>query len=236
MIFVPGDNDIGGELGESIKPTKVNRFRKMFFEKSIWKLAKGNIIFYNINRITQEMPPVDSKSRHDNFTRIFLSHLPILEWNNRFSRQAIEIFKPHLIFSGHHHQSLIKRIKMKRFDEPEKPNQLNNDKKTAYTMNKFDMNELVDNDEVLEINIPTCSYRMGTMDIGYGYAVIDGSTLYYTVLWVSQRFYQLKFYLFLLFALSLYLVVVKLPSLVSQISTRLKTRGTKDRPYRYLPL
>lgn len=71
-IFVPGDNDIGGEYGESIKAPKVNRFRKMFFEKEVW-LGKGNIIFYNINRITHEMPSFDAKSKkHDNYTRIFL--------------------------------------------------------------------------------------------------------------------------------------------------------------------
>lgn len=235
MIFVPGDNDIGGEFGEQIKPTKINRFRKMFFEKGKWKV--GNIIFYNINRITQEMPAQDPNLKHDNLTRIFLSHLPILEWNNPFSRKAVETFKPHLIFSGHHHQSLIKKIKMKRIDDPEIPNQLNNDKKTAYTMNKFDLNELIENNEVLEINIPTCSYRMGAMDIGYGFAIIDDHTLYYTVLWVSQRFYQLKFYLFLLFVVTFYVTIVKLPLLISYFITRLKNRGTKDnRPYRYLPL
>jgi len=234
MVFVPGDNDIGGEGIEPIKPTSVNRFRKMFYERDTWKI--GDIIFYNINKITQEMPATDPQAKHDNFTRIFLSHLPLLEWNSRFSRKAIDTFKPHLIFSGHHHMSLISRMKYKRLDSPGMPSSLNNDKKTAYAMNHFDLNELIDNNEVLEINIPTCSYRMGTMDIGYGYAVIDQSQLYYTVLWVSQRFYQLGFYLSLLLLILVYVLVFKLPLIMSYCSHRRRSRGKSDRPYRYLPL
>lgn len=73
--------------GESIKAPKVNRFRQKFYEREIWS-AKGNILFYNINRITHEMPSSDTKNKHDNYTRIFLSHLPILESNERFSRKV----------------------------------------------------------------------------------------------------------------------------------------------------
>ncbi|XP_063698984.1 uncharacterized protein LOC134829698 [Culicoides brevitarsis] len=236
-IFVPGDNDIGGEYGESIKAPKVNRFRKMFFEKEVW-LGKGNIIFYNINRITHEMPSFDAGSKkHDNYTRIFLSHLPILESNERFSRKALDTFKPHLIFSGHHHQSLIMRTKLKRLHQPEIPNSLNNDKKTAYAMNRFDIDEIFDNNEVLEIYVPTCSYRMGEMDIGFGYAILDNRNLYYTVLWTSQRFYQLSFYLFLLFILVLYILAIKIPDIVVYIGNQITGKQHKsDRPYRYLPL
>lgn len=242
MILVPGDNDIGGEGIEPIRPTSVNRFRKMFLEQDTWKI-KGNIIFYNINRITEEMPAIDPRIPHDNYTRIFLSHLPLLEWNSRFSRKAIDTFKPHLIFSGHHHQSLIKKIKYKRADVPPAgfPNSLNNDKKTAYVMNTFNLNELIDNNEVLEINIPTCSYRMGTMDIGYGYAVIDNVNLHYTVLWVSQRFYQLGFYLSLLVLVLVYVTCTRFSAILAVVMHRQRGFNRRacenDRPsYRYLPL
>lgn len=235
MIFVPGDNDIGGEGVEPIRPTSVNRFRKQFYERDTWQI-KGNIIFYNINKITEEMPPIDPRAKHDNYTRIFLSHLPLLEWNSRFSRKAIDTFKPHIIFSGHHHQSLIKRMKYKKLDSPGMPNSLNNDKKTAYAMNKFNLNELIDDNEILEINIPTCSYRMGTMDIGYGYAIIDNDNLYYTVLWVSQRFYQLEVYLLLLVLICLYVLVTKSPTIVTYFLHRRRFQDKNDRPYRYLPL
>uniref|UniRef100_A0A336MKE9 CSON000539 protein n=1 Tax=Culicoides sonorensis TaxID=179676 RepID=A0A336MKE9_CULSO len=260
VIIVPGDSDIGQFGGNS---PKVNRFRKMFYEKEMW-LGKGNIIFYNINRITHEMPSYDSDNKHDNYTRIFLSHLPILESDEKFSKKvnikdnkltksfrkrnrikskqfaakALETFKPHLIFSGHHHQSLIMKTKLKRLHSPEIPNSLNNDKKTAYAMNKFNIDDIFENNEVLEIYIPTCSYRMGEMDIGFGYAVLDNRNLFYTVLWTTQRFYQLSFYLFLLFIVVFYILVIKIPDMIVYIGNRLIGRESykNDRPYRYLPL
>lgn len=69
------------------------------------------------------------------------------------------------------------RTKLKRLHQPEIPNSLNNDKKTAYAMNRFDIDEIFDNNEVLEIYVPTCSYRMGEMDIGFGYAILGESSL-----------------------------------------------------------
>lgn len=49
---------------------------------------------------------------------------------------------------------------------------LSGDKKTAYKVHNFDLRYHKDTQELLEIVIPTCSYRMGVSDIGYGFAVI----------------------------------------------------------------
>lgn len=182
------------------------------------------------------MPASDPQVKHDNYTRIFLSHMPLLEWNSRFSRKAIDTFKPHIIFSGHHHQSLIKRTKYNKLDRPGMANSLNNDKKTAYAMNKFDLNELIDNNDILEIGVPTCSYRMGTFDIGYGYAIIDNKNLYYTLLWTPSRFYQLGFYLSILLLILIYVLVFKLPTIITYLTYRRRLRGKDERSYRYLPL
>lgn len=76
-----------------------------------------------------------------------------------------------MIFSGHLHASRFVRIHRKRLRAATyKP--LSGDKKTAYKVHTFDLGYHKDTDELLEIVIPTCSYRMGVPEIGYGFAVI----------------------------------------------------------------
>lgn len=55
MIYLPGDNDIGGEGTEMVKPSKVKRFNNYFENRSQWKL-KNQLNFYHINRIIHELP------------------------------------------------------------------------------------------------------------------------------------------------------------------------------------
>jgi hypothetical protein len=50
---------------------------------------------------------------------------------------------------------------------------LNNNKATQYNVNIFDLNTMLDNNEKLEIIVPTCSYRMGVLDIGE-YSLVRG--------------------------------------------------------------
>ncbi|KAG0712667.1 Metallophosphoesterase 1 [Chionoecetes opilio] len=59
-----------------------------------------------------------------------------------------------------------------------------------------------------EIAVPTCSYRMGKMDTGYGAAVINKSgTISYTVLWLPSRFTHLLVYLAFIFLIIIILVL-----------------------------
>ncbi|XP_055642979.1 uncharacterized protein LOC129779501 [Toxorhynchites rutilus septentrionalis] len=204
-IYIPGDNDIGGEYGEEVMPSKVRRFRQYFREKPAW-VVNENITFYNVNRITHEMVMNDprlvkekGKEVSDQYIRIFLSHMPFLSIPGSFTYNAIGRLRPHIIFSGHLHASRYVRIHRKHLRTATyKP--LSSDKKTAYKVHSFDLHYHQDTQELLEIVVPTCSYRMGEPDIGYGYAVIDGSTLKYTVLWATQRFNQLISYAVILSA------------------------------------
>ena len=43
--------------------------------------------------------------------------------------------------------------------------------------------------------MPVCSYRMGTLTIGFAQAVFDGVQLSYSPLFTISRYYQLGFYL-----------------------------------------
>ncbi|XP_065081211.1 uncharacterized protein LOC135703814 [Ochlerotatus camptorhynchus] len=198
-IYIPGDNDIGGDAGEELKPSKVRRFRQYFSEKPAW-IINDNVTIYNINKITLERPLKDPRLVNkegedvsDRYIRIFLSHLPFLSSPGTFTYEAIGKLKPNVIFSGHLHASRFVRIHRKRLRAATyKP--LSGDKKTAYKVHTFDLSYHQDTDELLEIVIPTCSYRMGVPEIGYGFAVIDGTTLKYTVLWTTKRFHQLISY------------------------------------------
>uniref|UniRef100_A0A2M3Z9F3 Putative cell division control protein/ dna repair exonuclease n=1 Tax=Anopheles braziliensis TaxID=58242 RepID=A0A2M3Z9F3_9DIPT len=204
QIYIPGDNDIGGLTYNSpLNPVAKRRFRQYFSERPAW-VINDNLTIYNINRITAEMTlndprMVDStgKDVSDRYLRIFVSHMPVLDIPFSFTFQAIDNLKPSVIFSAHLHVSQFARTHRSRLKtvgyEP-----LSQDKKTAYKVHSFDLSYHKDTQELLEITVPTCSYRMGVPDIGYGYAVIDGTTLKYTVLWTTRRIYQLISYLVVL--------------------------------------
>ncbi|EAT47222.1 AAEL001670-PA [Aedes aegypti] len=199
IVYIPGDNDIGGDDGEELKPSKVRRFRQYFSEKPAW-IINDNVTIYNINKITLERPLndprldiKDGEDSSDRYIRIFLSHLPFLSNPGSFTYEAIGKLKPNVIFSGHLHASRYVRIHRKHLRAATyKP--LSGDKKTAYKVHTFDLSYHKDTEELLEIVIPTCSYRMGVPEIGYGFAVIDGTNLKYTVLWTTKRFHQLISY------------------------------------------
>ncbi|XP_058121385.1 uncharacterized protein LOC131294955 [Anopheles ziemanni] len=199
-IYIPGDNDIGGDGRQPLNPSAKRRFRQYFSERPAW-VVNDNLTIYNINRITLEMTlkdprMVDSTGADvsDRYLRIFVSHMPVLDTPSTFTSTAIRNLKPNVIFSAHLHVSQYARIHRSRVKMVNyRP--LSQDKRTAYKVHSFDLSYHQDTQELLEIIVPTCSYRMSVPDIGYGYAVIDGTTLKYTVLWTTRRFYQLISYL-----------------------------------------
>ncbi|XP_058451487.1 uncharacterized protein LOC131430483 [Malaya genurostris] len=220
-IYVPGDNDIGGEAGEEVKPSIVRRFRQYFSEKPAW-IINENVTIYNINRITHEMLMDDPRLTNDiqpdvsdQYIRIFLSHMPFLSVPGSFTYDAIGRLKPNVIFSGHLHSSRYVRIHRKHLRSATYM-PLSGDKKTAYKVHSFNLRYHQDTQELLEIVIPTSSYRMGVPDIGYGFAVIDGTTLLYTVLWTTNRFHQLISYVIVI---SVPLLFVSLAVLVKILRT-----------------
>jgi hypothetical protein len=72
---------------------------------------------------------------------------------------------------------------------------------------------------VVELQSPTCSYRMGVSEMGFGLLLIDpsgdGSLLInYQILWLPGRLKQLVFYLFLVCMVMFYVVKCALCSLL----------------------
>jgi ethanolamine phosphate phosphodiesterase len=89
VIYIPGDNDIGGENGEQIRISVTDRFREKFEEKEIWNF-KNRISFYNINRITHDMPTVsdDIDMELPNHLRILISHYQLLYIAGAFAEKV----------------------------------------------------------------------------------------------------------------------------------------------------
>lgn len=94
--------------------------------------------------------------------------------------------KPSIIFSAHDHDS-YKFVGKKSSPKAEQFWMLRDDEK-IWTIDLF-------SEELHEISVPTCSYRMGKQRYGYGFAFFTRSgTLKYTVLWLPSRFTQLWYY------------------------------------------
>ena len=199
-IIVPGDNDIGGENGEMVTQQKVSRFQEAFQTKPFY-VIEGRTTVHTVNRMTREIPRQVPKETNNVSTQrnIAVSHFSLLFHQDDFSDRVLRPLHPHVIFSGHMHRSMfIKRSQT--YAEFTKTTPLNVGEKDRYQVLEFDLSETIQRQSHLEILVPTCSYRMGEKNMGYGYAVIDHGTenLFYTVLWSVDRFQQLFVYIFLL--------------------------------------
>lgn len=199
-IWLPGDNDIGGE-DTKVTPKKLQRFERAFSQPSLNTVK--NITFFKINRLTSIIPVYKKEREFYDTSRIFigLSHVPLMFRPSPFTEKVINKMLPHLLFTAHEHKSMIISTDALLHQEyhitPITPKTI---QIYEYTLGASDM---------YEIMIPTCSYRMGTNKIGYGYAIIENNELKFTILWSPSRFEHLFVYLVLVFPPLLIFCLVK---------------------------
>ncbi|KRT83549.1 Calcineurin-like phosphoesterase [Oryctes borbonicus] len=199
-IWLPGDNDIGGEGADVVTSEKVAKFMQFFPQSDSEQYA--NVTFYKINKLVQYVPLIRDNNdlSNPNLVRVALSHVPILTSYSGFTKKVVNQLRPHVLFTAHQHKSKIIRVNPDNLDdrhievtEPKTP------KKFEYTLNS---------DNTYEFMVPTCSYRMGTMNMGYGFAIIEGKHLQYTVLWSPVRFPTLIIYCCIVIVLTLWLLSI----------------------------
>lgn len=191
-LFVPGDNDIGGEGPDIVTDEKISRFRRRFHENQ--KVHHQFLRFVRVNYFTGTIEKFDNVTKHK---KILISHFPLIPAFRSFGKRVIIETRPDLIFSGHEHRSnhFVGNRSTGEFIEVEKL------AARGYLW-KFDLNS----EYLHEIMIPTCSYRMGMADMGYGAAIIEqDGTLHYTVLWLPRRYAQFTCYLIALVIVCLFL-------------------------------
>lgn len=184
-IYIPGDNDIDGNW-PLVKP-KNERFKQAFGNESKWNIG-ADIVIYSLNLLTNEYTsPLNDTS---NTTNILISHLPVIYRPILESYTAVKAIKPTIIFSGHHHKSteIIANASSLKYDWATPLN----------GMKVFDLEGLKLKGKIIEIQVPSCSYRMGTLTIGYGQAIFDNGLLKYSPIFVVSRFYQLGWYIIVL--------------------------------------
>ncbi|XP_058840711.1 uncharacterized protein LOC131696186 [Topomyia yanbarensis] len=149
------------------------------------------------------MPELQDNNAGADLYSIILSHMSLLKQTDHFSLKALETFQPDVIFSAHDHTSKYTIVQKDALLTNPPSLALNTKRDNRHDLSTFNLYGLRSNQQLLEISVPTCSYRMGVMKIGYGFAVLDGATLRYTVLWTSQRLYQLAIYSLLIIPLKL---------------------------------
>jgi len=203
-VHVPGDNDIGGENGDYISNSNQRRFENEFMSEDLFDYD-NRLRFFKINRMLLDFSNPDRDNNADRL-RIGVSHAPLLIGGGPLLRAIISDLDPHIIFSGHWHESRIfiyPSTKVINFYEN--------------SVRHFDLKALKEQEHsYLEIMVPTCSYRMGKSKIGLGYAVLgkfgnifcivhgsnalllttENYNLSYTVLWQPNRFILLFTYVF----------------------------------------
>lgn len=195
-IYLPGDNDVGGEW--PVEKVKSARFKSFFGKGMKWRL-QTNLLIYNINLINNETAAMEPDEF--NSTHVLISHVPVIHRPSLESHIAVAKLNPCIIFSGHNHRSTEVIA-----DDPSLKYQWT---MPINSLKVFDLENLKEKKKIVEIQVTTCSYRMGTFAIGYGQAVFDNGKLKYSPMFVITRFYQVSLYLITLFAILLFNVCYK---------------------------
>ncbi|XP_023946445.1 uncharacterized protein LOC112051865 [Bicyclus anynana] len=201
QVWVPGDNDIGGE-NEPINHNKVAEFSKVFDQPSV--ITFRNITFYKINSIMYKVPQAPDDA--DLNVRIAVAHYPVLS-KGVYGKQVNNALHPDIYFCAHEHVS--KYVKQQK----------DFSSKHTYLLQRGApvLEVSFDDDSMYEIFVPTCSYRMGTNKIGYGAAILESQhSLKYTVFWSPQRFPHLLAYLVVVIIVISYVGCFALMRLISR--------------------
>ncbi|XP_043274366.1 uncharacterized protein Mppe isoform X2 [Venturia canescens] len=165
-IYLPGDNDIGGE--EDMVSTRIhNRFKFAFTQPDT--IAYKSVIFFKVNRLTRTRPNAPKEAflndyTERNTTNVILSHMPLLFSPGPFVRNVIKELSPQVIFTAHDHKA--KHLSLDTATDQLSDTWILPPRETLLYQLRLDMGD------VHELQIPTCSYRMGTPHMGYGLAYI----------------------------------------------------------------
>lgn len=195
-IYLPGDNDIGGEDDDRLTSEKIKRYDKTFTQPDSFRIK--SVDFYKVNRLTMSIPK--NISAEEKRINVALTHLPLLFLPNQFVQKVVKQLRPQVIFSAHEHKSYT-------LHAPVSADVRKDDQYVETLLPSGGPSWLyhLSNSVIHEILVPTCSYRMGVRHVGYGVAVFDGKEqMEYSVLWSPSRFNHLRMYLGMLICVVFY--------------------------------
>ncbi|XP_021956458.1 cell division control protein 1 isoform X2 [Folsomia candida] len=118
-VFLPGDNDIGGEGVEPIDVVKLRWFNQTFgdFKKELW-VQRGSVSaqFVKLNLLLPEEYQNPTKGREHLLNgaqpdvRIILSHTSLVQFKTNAVQTILDQLRPQLIFSAHSHHSAYTQL------------------------------------------------------------------------------------------------------------------------------
>lgn len=196
-VIVPGDNDIGGEVTAPLEK-RIRRFNSYFRNDSI--TTYGGVDFIKVNYLTKSYAYRSHLRQLGRNLRVVLSHMALSSTYGLYGKEVMTDLDPDLIFAGHRHVS--EHVAVRRRDGSVESLRLSfTDDRVAVRLN-------LSRQLVHEIEVPTCSYRMGTRSVGFGAAIIDPDrTLTYGVLWSPDRLLHLTSHVVVLVASGLMLLL-----------------------------
>lgn len=197
-VYIPGDNDIGGEGRDFMTSKKVHRFQQHFgnvtdiIKFGFIDYVKLNIVAHSLSQDIVAAAEHFRQRRTSRYT-ILLNHQTLMAGAKHFVYPVTKRLHPKLILSAHWHKAeLFTCDDCLRQDE------------FSWTVARQPMTFVADyikldlsgEHSMHEIAVPTCSYRMGENNMGYVVAIIgqDGE-LQFTVLWLPRRYTMLLGYL-----------------------------------------
>ncbi|KAL3284585.1 hypothetical protein HHI36_018742 [Cryptolaemus montrouzieri] len=200
QIWLPGDNDIGGEGFDRVTPLKMQRYQEAFDQADVLNFSR--VTFVKVNNMIHYMPKIKEKRDFYNTSQIYfvISHMPLMFMPSIFSEKVFSKIQPQVIFAAHQHKAMIIStdglLRQDRQIIPQTP------------LDNKVHNLILGYRDMYEILVPTCSYRMGTKHIGYGYALLENGELQYTVLWSPSRFHLLWNYILILLIMIIFVSIV----------------------------
>jgi len=206
MIYIPGDNDIGGEGVDPVTINKMDRFDKHFGPVKAVHAASDNVDIVPVSRLTEHgVYNLTLKPSQLYTTKIVLavSHVPVLPLNGKFSERVMNLVNPDIIFSAHDHQGYLftadresRHMKgdIRRFSKSDtRPVEVQTRTSVQAEDAELGVGRLTE--EVVEVVVPTTSYRMGVPNMGLGLITVSSQgDMFYTNLWLPSRFSLLYTY------------------------------------------
>jgi len=206
MIYLPGDNDIGGE-GNKVSEAKIAQFEKDF-GPTLPRMVSVSpwLALLPVSRLINNNADKNIKKNGFNFSRtpgekvvVGLSHWPLLPKQDELT-ESVLAFNPEVIFSAHyHHGGLWSANRSQKLAVQNESKKGPLSKKLLIFHQAEDQGPIVvdtRSGQLTEVVVPAVSYRMGVPDMAFGVATIsrDGAVTYAN-LWLPKRFSILRLYL-----------------------------------------
>jgi len=221
QYFISGDNDIGGEYYGDRNDYLAERFERYFGEiiqvlelNSFVNLVKLDIdytvSFYNqlkrnyVRKLVSATKSKQQDTATERFTLI-LNHMTLLNKRDTELNDIIEDTNAGLIIKGDSHEFYIAKYNIKANRVKEFITKKNNPTNLFTFHLQSDKSEV---ENLYELSVPTCSYRMGVPNMGYGMLTISPKGIaHVSILWLPSRFTSIKFYLAYLTCVFVFMVV-----------------------------